>query len=98
MPIRNMQRFAQLRRGGESTVAARRALLEEHRDEVLERIAELQRGGLHSAGSLLVNGAALSRWVRSGLADAVINMPRRLAVRSAASVWKLAAPRLGRRP
>ncbi len=43
MPIRTMRRFAQLRRGGERTVAERRALLEEHRDEVLERIAELQR-------------------------------------------------------
>jgi len=43
MPIRNMQRFAELRRAGEGTIPARRALLEEHRDEVLERIAELQR-------------------------------------------------------
>lgn len=43
MPIRSMQRFAELRRGGESTLSDRRALLEEHRDEVLERIAELQR-------------------------------------------------------
>jgi DNA-binding transcriptional MerR regulator len=43
MPIRDMQRFADLRRQGHSTVAARRALLEAHRDEVLEQIAELQR-------------------------------------------------------
>jgi DNA-binding transcriptional MerR regulator len=43
MPIRDMQRFAELRRQGKHTVAARRALLEEHRDEVLERISELQR-------------------------------------------------------
>jgi DNA-binding transcriptional MerR regulator len=43
MPIRDMQRYADLRRQGEGTVAARRALLEAHRDEVLERIAELQR-------------------------------------------------------
>jgi DNA-binding transcriptional MerR regulator len=38
-----MQRYAELRRRGDSTLAMRRALLEEHRDEVLERIAELQR-------------------------------------------------------
>ena len=43
MPIRDMQRFVELRRQGDATVAARRALLEAHRDEVLERIAELQR-------------------------------------------------------
>ena len=43
MPIRDMQRFVELRRQGDATIAARRALLEAHRDEVLERIAELQR-------------------------------------------------------
>jgi DNA-binding transcriptional MerR regulator len=43
MPIRHMQRYAELRRQGDGTIAARRALLEEHRDEVLERISELQR-------------------------------------------------------
>jgi DNA-binding transcriptional MerR regulator len=43
MPIRTMRRFAELRRGGESTVSARRVILEEHREEVLERIAELQQ-------------------------------------------------------
>jgi 4-carboxymuconolactone decarboxylase len=43
MPIRDMQRFVELRRQGDATFAARRALLEAHRDEVLERIAELQR-------------------------------------------------------
>jgi DNA-binding transcriptional MerR regulator len=43
MPIRTMRRFAELRRGGESTVSARRVILEEHREEVLERIADLQR-------------------------------------------------------
>jgi DNA-binding transcriptional MerR regulator len=43
MPIRDMQRFAELRRRGDSTVAERRELLEAHRDEVLERIGELQR-------------------------------------------------------
>jgi DNA-binding transcriptional MerR regulator len=43
MPIRDMQRFAELRRHGDATIAERRALLDAHRDEVLERIAELQR-------------------------------------------------------
>lgn len=43
MPIRQMKRFAELRRGGEPTVPARRALLEEHRTEVRGRVAELER-------------------------------------------------------
>ena len=43
MSIRDMQRFAELRRAGPSTVRARRELLEVHRDEVVERIEELQR-------------------------------------------------------
>jgi DNA-binding transcriptional MerR regulator len=43
MSIRDMQRFAELRRRGDATIADRRELLEQHRDEVLERIAELQR-------------------------------------------------------
>ena len=43
MAIRDMQCFADLRRQGHETVPARRELLEAHRDEVLERIAELQR-------------------------------------------------------
>jgi DNA-binding transcriptional MerR regulator len=43
MSIRDMQRFAELRRHGDTTISERRALLEAHRDEVVERIAELQR-------------------------------------------------------
>lgn len=43
MPIRHMKRFAELRRRGDATVSERRALLEAHRDEVLEHVAELQR-------------------------------------------------------
>lgn len=43
MPIRDMRRFAHLRRSGEATIRARRLLLEGHRDEVPERIAGLQR-------------------------------------------------------
>ena len=43
MPIRDMQRFAELRRQGDPTTAARRALFEARRDEMLERISELQR-------------------------------------------------------
>ncbi len=42
MPIRDMQRFATLRRDGDATIAARRELLEGHRDEVIAHIAELQ--------------------------------------------------------
>jgi DNA-binding transcriptional MerR regulator len=43
MPIRDMQRYADLRRQGDSTITERRVLLEEHRDELIGRIEELQR-------------------------------------------------------
>jgi DNA-binding transcriptional MerR regulator len=43
MPIRDMQRYADLRRAGDSTIPERRMLLEEHRDELIARIEELQR-------------------------------------------------------
>jgi DNA-binding transcriptional MerR regulator len=43
MPIRDMQRYADLRRRGDSTITERRVLLEEHRDELISRIEELQR-------------------------------------------------------
>jgi hypothetical protein len=47
MPIRHMQRFAELRRHGDATMGERRVLLEAHRDEVLARIAELQTRPSH---------------------------------------------------
>jgi DNA-binding transcriptional MerR regulator len=40
MPVREMRQFAQLRRGGPGTVAARRAVLEAHRERVLGEIRE----------------------------------------------------------
>jgi DNA-binding transcriptional MerR regulator len=43
MPIRDMQRYADLRRRGDSTITERRELLEDHRDELITRIEELQR-------------------------------------------------------
>lgn len=43
MPIRKMKRFANLRREGDPTIPARRALLEEHGTEVRQRVAELER-------------------------------------------------------
>ncbi|WP_298015085.1 MerR family transcriptional regulator [uncultured Aquabacterium sp.] len=42
MPVGQMQMFAQLRSQGESTVAARRALLEQHLVEVQESIRAMQ--------------------------------------------------------
>ncbi|MCW5693165.1 MAG: MerR family transcriptional regulator [Pseudolabrys sp.] len=42
MPIREMLRYAALRDGGVSTEAARRALLEQHRERVRAHVAELQ--------------------------------------------------------
>ena len=43
MPIRDMCRYAELRRTGDHTAAARKAMLEEHRVRVAARIAELQQ-------------------------------------------------------
>jgi DNA-binding transcriptional MerR regulator len=43
MPIRKMKRFANLRRGGDATVPARRALLEEHGTQVRQRMTQLKR-------------------------------------------------------
>jgi DNA-binding transcriptional MerR regulator len=42
MPVADMVRYAELRRAGEGTAAARQALLEEHRESVRQRIADLQ--------------------------------------------------------
>ncbi|MBC3842250.1 MerR family transcriptional regulator [Streptacidiphilus sp. 4-A2] len=42
MPVADMVRYAQLRREGEDTSAARKALLEEHREVLRNRIADLQ--------------------------------------------------------
>lgn len=45
MSIADMQRFAELRRGGDTTVADRLALLREHRVRLTERIRRLQANG-----------------------------------------------------
>lgn len=42
MPISGMLRYARLREGGTATEAARRVLLEEHRDAVRAHVAALQ--------------------------------------------------------
>lgn len=44
MPIAGMQRFADLRRQGDSTVTARRELLETHEAELKLRLQQLERG------------------------------------------------------
>jgi DNA-binding transcriptional MerR regulator len=43
MPVRDMARFAELRRGGPATVPARRQVLEDHRGHVRETIRSLER-------------------------------------------------------
>jgi DNA-binding transcriptional MerR regulator len=42
MPIRKMQRYAELRLKGDSTAAERRQILEEHRSSIEEKIHALQ--------------------------------------------------------
>ncbi|GIH19106.1 MerR family transcriptional regulator [Rugosimonospora africana] len=43
MSVRDMRRYAELARLGPQTVSERRRLFEEHKERVLERIADLQR-------------------------------------------------------
>ncbi len=43
MPVRDMRRYAELARLGDATVGERLRLFKEHRERVLQRIAELQR-------------------------------------------------------
>ncbi|MDQ1195083.1 MerR family transcriptional regulator [Agrobacterium sp. SORGH_AS 787] len=43
MPIRDMLRYAALRKQGDATGPERQAMLEAHRDEVRDRVAELQQ-------------------------------------------------------
>lgn len=43
MPIRAMQRFAELRQHGEASSIERRKILEEHQATIAEQIVELQR-------------------------------------------------------
>ncbi|MDQ1183740.1 MerR family transcriptional regulator [Agrobacterium larrymoorei] len=43
MPIRDMLRYAALRKQGDKTVPERQAMLETHRDQVRDRVAELQQ-------------------------------------------------------
>ena len=43
MPIRTIRRYAELVRAGEGNEAERLALLEEHRERVLEQLASIQR-------------------------------------------------------
>jgi len=43
MPIRAMQRFAELRQQGETSSLERRKILEDHQSTIAEQIVELQR-------------------------------------------------------
>lgn len=43
MPIRQMQRYAELREQGDATSEQRRKILEDHQAEIAAQIAELQR-------------------------------------------------------
>ena len=43
MPVREMRRYAEMVRSGSATVTERLRLFEEHRQRVLERIADLRR-------------------------------------------------------
>jgi len=52
MPIRHIQRYAELNADGDSTARERYELLHQHRCEVLDQITELQRNLEHLNGKL----------------------------------------------
>lgn len=43
MPIHKMKQFSDLRSQGDSTIAARRELLEDHRENVIEQMQQMQK-------------------------------------------------------
>lgn len=61
MPIADMQRYADLARGGDETAAERMALLEEHDRRIEDRIASLRDEQRHIRGKI--------EWYRSILPD-----------------------------
>ncbi|EIM97911.1 MerR family transcriptional regulator [Paraburkholderia hospita] len=68
MPIAGMQAFAALRAEGDATYGARRAMLIEHRDAVLARIAELQTN-LDAISDKIVFYEAAERRASTGRVD-----------------------------
>ena len=68
MPIAGMQAFAALRAEGDATYGARRAMLIEHRDAVLARIAELQTN-LEAISDKIVFYEAAEREASTGHID-----------------------------
>ena len=68
MPIAGMQAFAALRTEGDATYGARRAMLIEHRDAVLARIAELQTN-LDAISDKIVFYEAAERGASTGRID-----------------------------
>lgn len=76
MPIHRCRRYAELTRQGPETIADRRAMLEEHRREVCDQIAQLERnlGVLDYKIGLYERG-----WVPDGPGDPCLAELRRLA-------------------
>ena len=68
MPIAGMQAFAALRAEGDATYGSRRAMLIEHRDAVLARIAELQTN-LEAISDKIVFYEAAEREASTGRID-----------------------------
>ncbi len=52
MPIRHIQRYAELNAAGDSTSRERYDLLRQHREEVLNQLAELEKNLEHLNGKL----------------------------------------------
>jgi len=58
MPIRRMLEYAKLQRRGDATMSERRALLEEHRADVMAKIADASRGHRCEGSDVSRAGAA----------------------------------------
>lgn len=68
MPIRKMQKFAELRRQGPDTIEARRLLLEAHQAEVQARLLHLQKN-LHSIDEKIDHYKKLEKRYERGQVD-----------------------------
>lgn len=67
MPIARMRRYAELARGGDETVAERKALLEEHDDSIEQRIAELRDEQVRIREKIAFYHGELTRLAESGV-------------------------------
>ena len=79
MPIRVMQRYAELRNHGEATLLDRRKILEDHQAAIAGQIVELQRAHRILEHKIANNRKVEQRTRIGGPLPAVVREPNRLA-------------------